>query len=74
LVLTLNDVPQLSTVIGRSTGTNQLVGMFLINIIVPDTILTIRNPSGNVTTISITPSAGGGAYPVSAHLIITRIN
>lgn len=72
LVLTLNGAEQAYTVVGRATGTSQIVGMALVQTSVINSILTVRNPSANSTALTITPLAGG-ADPVSAHLIITRI-
>lgn len=61
------------TVVGRATGTSQIVGMSLITTTVPNTLLTLRNPTGNSTALTITPLAGG-THPVSAHLMIMQIN
>jgi hypothetical protein len=60
------------TVVGRATGTSQIVGMFLVETTVIDSTLTVRNPLGNSTALTITPLAGG-AQAVSAHIIIMRI-
>ncbi len=60
------------TVVGRATGTSQIVGMALVQTTVSNSILTVSNPSGNPTALTITPSAGG-THPVSAHLMILRI-
>jgi len=61
------------TVVGRATGTSQLVGMSLIQTSVANSVLSIRNPAGNFTALTITPLAGG-SHPVSAHLVITRLH
>ncbi len=37
-----------------------------------NSILTLRNPASNAAALTITPVAGG-TEPVSAHLIITRL-
>lgn len=60
------------TVVGRATGTSQLVGMALVQTTVTDSIITVRNPASETTALTITPKAGG-KDPVSAHLVITRI-
>lgn len=60
------------TVVGRATGSCQIVGMALVQTSVVNSILTISNPSSNSTALTITPIAGG-TEAVSAHLIITRI-
>lgn len=76
LVLTLNsgagalELPY--TVVGRATGTSQIVGMALLETTVINSILTVRNPASESTALTITPLAGG-TEPVSAHLVITRI-
>jgi hypothetical protein len=72
LILTLAgaDLPQ--TVVGRATGTSQIVGMCLVTTRTANSILTVRNPSGNSTALTITPLAGG-TRAVSAHLVITQL-
>ena len=72
LCVALNLLEQAYTLVGRATGTSQLVGICLVNITVPNSILSIRNPSGGTTALTITPIAGG-TNPVSAHLIIMQI-
>lgn len=73
LVVSLNNIQQTYTTVGRATGTSQIVGMCLIQTLTVNDILTIRNPSENSTALTITPIAGG-VLSVSAHLIIMRIN
>jgi hypothetical protein len=72
LILTLNGADLAYTVVGRATGTSQIVGMALVQTTIINSILTVRNPAGNSTALTITPLAGG-TRPVSAHLVITRI-
>ena len=76
LVLTLNGgagaVELAPTVVGRATGTSQIIGMSLVTTTVANSVLTVRNPAANATALTITPLAGG-ASPVSAHLVITQI-
>lgn len=60
------------TVVGRATGTSQIVGMALVQTSVINSVLTVRNPASESTALGITPLAGG-TEPVSAHLVITRI-
>jgi hypothetical protein len=72
LILTLNGADLAYTVVGRATGTNQIVGMSLVTTTVTNSLLTVRNPAGNSTALTITPLAGG-TRPVSAHLVITQI-
>lgn len=72
LILILNGADLAYTVVGRATGASQIIGMAIISTTVIDSILTVRNPSGNATALSITPLAGG-TRSVSAHLVITQI-
>jgi hypothetical protein len=72
LDLTIHNTELLYTVVGRATGTNQLVGMAFVATAAVNSVLTVRNPAGNSTALTITPLAGG-ASPVSAHLLITRV-
>lgn len=72
LVLTVNGAEQAYTVVGRATGTSQIIGMAIIETTVINSILTVRNPSANSTALTITPLAGG-ADPVSAHLVIKQL-
>ena len=73
LEISLNLAPLPYTVVGRATGTSQIVGICLVQTFIVNSVLSIRNPSGNVTALTITPLAGG-VDPVSAHLTIIRIN
>ena len=72
LLLTLNGADLAYTVVGRATGTNQIVGTSLITTTVINSILTVRNPAGNPVALTITPLAGG-TRPVSASLVITQL-
>ena len=72
LILTLNAVDLAYTVVGRATGTSQLVGTALVTTTAANSILTVRNPAGNSTALTITPIAGG-TRDVSAHLVIMQI-
>lgn len=70
--MTLNDADLEYTVVGRATGTDQIIGMAIITTTSINSILTVRNPAGNAAALTITPNAGG-TRPVSAHLVITQI-
>lgn len=72
LQLTLNNAPLAYTVVGRATGTSQIVEVTLIETTTINSILTVRNPAANPTALTITPNAGG-TQPVSAHLVIIQI-
>lgn len=73
LVLALNGVELAYTVVGRATGTSQITGMALVSTSAVDSTLSVSNPAGNPAALTITPLAGG-ASPVSAHLVITRLD
>ena len=72
LILTLNGQDLAYTVVGRATGTSQIVGMAIITTTAVNSVLTVRNPAGNAAALTVTPLAGG-TRPVSAHLVITQI-
>lgn len=72
LILTLNGADLASTVVGRATGTSQIVETALVTTSVINSVLTVRNPTGNSTALTITPLAGG-TRSVSAHLTIIQI-
>ena len=71
--MTLNGQDLDYTVVGRATGTSQIVGMAMVTTTSINSVLTVRNPEGNATALTITPLAGG-TRPVSAHLVITQIS
>ncbi len=72
LVLVLNGTELTRTVVGRATGTSQVVGMSFITTTTANSILAVHNPATNSTALTITPIAGG-ANAVSANLVIMRI-
>ncbi|MEO6157837.1 MAG: hypothetical protein ABIQ39_09430 [Ilumatobacteraceae bacterium] len=72
LVLTLNDLELDYTVVGRATGTSQITATALVESSSPNSILTVRNPVGQPTPLTITPMAGG-TQPVSATLLIELV-
>ena len=73
LCIVLNAGQNPNTVVGRATGTSQVVGLCLVQTTLPNSILSIRNPLGQPIALTMTPVAGG-TNPVSAHLVITRVN
>ncbi len=72
LILTLNGADLAYTVVGRATGTSQIVGIALVETTTENSVLTVRNPEGTAAALTITPSAGG-TRPASAHLVIMQI-
>lgn len=71
LALRINGVVVPYTVVGRATGTTQIVGESLIAAAAGDTLEVIADP-GNFTSLTISPLAGGGS-PVSASLVIQKL-
>ena len=72
LLLTKNGVELSDTVAGRAAGSNQIIGVSLIETETEDTVITVRNPSGNGNCLTLAQSAGG-LRPVSAHLIVIQL-
>jgi hypothetical protein len=72
LLLTLNGAEVYGSCAGRATGTSQISNMVIVQTTTANAILTVRNPTGNSTALTITPSAGG-AHAVSAHLCIVKL-
>ncbi len=72
LVLTLDGTEIPYTVVGRATGTSLIGLTTLVETSTPDAVLTVRNPAGNSTALTITPFAGG-AQAVSATLLIELV-
>jgi hypothetical protein len=69
LIVVLNSVEILESVVGRATGTSEIIGTCLILTNTMNSILSINNPTGNSPALTITPVAGG-TRAVSAHLLI----
>jgi hypothetical protein len=72
LVLTLNGAELPYTVVGRATGTSQIVGTAIVTTDTDGAVLTVRNPASNAAALTVTPLAGG-TLPVSAHLVIVQL-
>ena len=72
-MLTLNGEDLAYTVVGRATGTSQIVGLAIVETTSVNSVLTVRNPDGTAEALTLTPLAGG-TRPVSAHLVITRLS
>jgi len=72
LILTLNGADLPYTVAGGAGGITQIVGVAIVETTAVNSVLTVRNPEGTATALTITPVAGG-TRPVSAHLTITRL-
>jgi Collagen triple helix repeat (20 copies) len=72
LVITLNGVALAYTVTGRASGTTQMFGQSLVQTTVVNSSLTIENPAGNPSALTITPNAGGD-QPVAATLVVQQL-
>jgi len=72
LALNLNSSLIANSVVGRATGTSQIVGISLVTTTTPNGVIEVVNPPGNSPALTITPDAGG-THSVSAHLVIVRI-
>lgn len=72
LMLSLDGNPIANSVVGRATGTSQIIGISLVTTTISNSVLEVINPPGNSPALTITP-LGGGTQPVSAHLAIIRI-
>src|SRR5580700_4996111 len=68
LVLAQNGVQLAQSVVGRATGTSQIVGTSMVTASAGDS-LQVNNPVGESIALAITERAGG-IDPVSAHLTI----
>jgi hypothetical protein len=73
LELTLNSAALAYTVYGRLTGTSQIGGEALVTTTAVNSVLSVINPSGGSTALTITPKAGG-TDAAAASLVIERLN
>jgi len=71
LMLRLNSGLLADSVVGRAAGSSQITGISLVNTTLSNSVLEVINPPGN-TAVAIPPS-DGGTQPISAHLVILRI-
>lgn len=72
LVLKVNGVEDARTVVGRATGTSQIVGNTLLTTSTINTVVSVNNPSGNPIALTVSPISGG-THAVSASIIIKRL-
>ncbi len=72
LILTLDGTDLTHTVAGRATGTSLLGMTTLVETTSANQVLTVRNPTGNSTALTVTPIAGG-TRPVAATLLIELV-
>jgi hypothetical protein len=71
LVVALNDTEIARTVVGRATGTSQIVGELLLSLAAGD-VLEVVNPADATSALTITPFAGG-TEAASASLVIQKL-
>ena len=62
----------LISVSGRSTGNSQIVGSCMVIMPIPNSVVSVINPTGNSSPLTVTTNAGG-FQAVYAHLIITQL-
>jgi hypothetical protein len=58
------------TVVSRTVGDTQLVGSVLITTSITNSVLSVINPSGNATALTMTPADGALTHSISATLTI----
>ena len=73
LVLALNGSELAYTVYGRATGTSEIAGEALVTTTTVNSVLSVNNPAGESTALTITPLAGG-TDPVVASLTIDELS
>ena len=73
LGLTLNGTELDYTINGRATGTSQITGEALVTTTAIDSVISVVNPTGNPSALTITPLAGG-TRPAAASLIIQQLD
>jgi hypothetical protein len=72
LVITLNGVALAYTVTGHASATTQIFGQSLVQTTTVNSSLTVENPVGNPSALTITPDAGGD-QAVAATLVIQQL-
>lgn len=72
LVLVVNGVEEARTLVGRATGTTQIIGNTLLTTSTLNTIVSLNNPTGNSFALTVSRIAGG-TRAVSASIIIKRL-
>jgi Collagen triple helix repeat (20 copies) len=61
------------TVFGRATGTSQITGEALVTTTAVNSDISVVNPTGEATALTVTPSAGG-VDASAASLVIERLS
>jgi hypothetical protein len=73
LQLSLNTIPLPETVVGRATGTTQIIGVSLVTTTSAGSTLQVINPLGNGGLTPTPFDMLDSTHPGSAHLVIIRI-
>jgi hypothetical protein len=73
LILKLNAAEIASTCSGASNGNVQLVGVSIVQVTVPNSVLSVVVPAGNANAVTLTANAGD-AHAANAHLVIARLS
>jgi hypothetical protein len=72
LALDLNGTELAYTVVGRATGTSEIVGESLVTTTLVNETFSVVNPAGEAAALTITPLAGGNRS-VGASLVIQQV-
>jgi hypothetical protein len=72
LAIALNGVQIPHSVAGRATGTSEISNFAIVTTTAANSTLSVINPAGNATALTVTPSAGGTSA-ASANLVIIRL-
>jgi len=62
-----------NTVSSRATGTSLITNSVIVSTVVDGDVLSVINPAGNATALTVTPSAGGLTHAPSPSLTILRL-
>jgi len=74
LLLRLNGFELPSTLVGRNTGSTQIVGNVLIETVVPTSNLSVGNPTHSAVELTLSRSAAGSFQsPLTSSLVIKRL-
>lgn len=60
------------TVFGRATGTSLITGEAFVATSAVNSVIEVRNPTGNAPALTITPEAGG-THPAVASVLIQQV-
>ncbi len=65
-------IQQLHTVVGRNSGSSQLIGDVFLKVDIPGSIICLASPVENNNPIRVTPTAGG-TLAETCYLIVSKI-